>query len=37
MQASASKICADGQNPIVFVLWVSVADGELVARSQSER
>ena len=32
-----SKIGADGQNPIVFVLWVSVADGKLVARSHSER
>ena len=32
-----SKIGADGQNPIVFELWVIMADRKLVARSHSER
>ena len=32
-----SKIGADGQNPIVFELWVIMADRKLVAHSHSER
>jgi hypothetical protein len=37
LQFASSKIHAEVKDPVVLVLWVSVANGELVAHSQGPR